>query len=200
MKNLFLVIATMCISAFCIAQSQKKSNCTGSLKVDPIIQTQEKTHYIFTGSDTTGLNVTVTKITVAESRKEMVKRRKSVDCDSPNPEDCMTQVMEEIPAVTMNLYTLPGPDKTSEYDIRKEKVNITTREGGQVNESIVCPKNRSSNLIKKVQQSLIKLGYPLTINGVYDQATSLSVTDFQRSNSLPFGDLTLGVLAALGVK
>ncbi len=200
MKNFLLVIATSSISIFCIGQSQKNINCTGNLKVDPIIQTQEKIHYIFTGSDTTGLNVKVTKITVAESRTEMVKRRKSIDCDSPNPEDCMTRVLEEIPAVTMNLYTLPGPDKTPEYDIRKEKVNVTTREGGQINESIVCPKNRSSKLIKKVQEALIKQGYPLTLNGIYDQATSLSVTDFQRSKSMPYGDLTLGVLAALEIK
>ena len=130
----------------------------------------------------------------------MVKRRKSKDCDSPNPEDCMTQVLEEIPAVTMNLYTLNGPDVTSEYDTRKEKVSVTTREGGLINEGIVCAKNRSSKLIKKVQEALIKHGYPLTMNGIYDQATSLSVIDFQRSKSMPYGDLTLGVLAALGVK
>ncbi|MBL0026682.1 MAG: hypothetical protein IPO98_17540 [Saprospiraceae bacterium] len=44
------------------------------------------------------------------------------------------------------------------------------------------------------------MGYPISSNGIYDQATSLSVTDYQRSNGMPYGDLTLGLLAALEVR
>lgn len=200
MRHISTVILITCISSYCLSQSANNNLCSGTLKIDPITKTVEKKHYIFTGSDTTGLNVMVTKITVAEGRQELVKKRKSIDCDSPNPEDCFTQVLEDIPPVTMNLYTLSGPDKTQEYDIRNEKVIITEREGGNVNENIVCPKNRSPNLIKKVQSALIKLGYPISSNGIYDQATSLSVTDYQRSNGMPYGDLTLGLLAALEVR
>ena len=182
-----------------MGQSSKNTRCTAELKVDPVIQTVEKTHYIFTGSDTTGLNVKVTKITVSEGRRELVKRRKK-DCDSPNPQDCMTQVVEEIPPISMNLYTLPGPDATSEYDTRKEKVNVTVKEAATVTEAIVCPRNRTPKLITLLQQALVKQGYPLTVNGQYDQATQLSVVDYQKSKGIAYGDLTLGVLALLDVR
>jgi peptidoglycan hydrolase-like protein with peptidoglycan-binding domain len=112
----------------------------------------------------------------------------------------MTQVVQEIPPITMNLYTLPNPDNTQEYDIRKEKVNVTVKEASTVTEGIVCPRNRTPKLITLLQQALIKQGYPLSANGQYDQATQLSVTDYQKSKGLPYGDLTLGVLALLDVR
>ena len=145
------------------------------------------------------LNVKVYQIVVSEGRRELVKR-KIKDCDKPNPEDCMTQVVQEIPPITMNLYTLPNPDNTQEYDIRKEKVNVTVKEASTVTEGIVCPRNRTPKLITLLQQALIKQGYPLSANGQYDQATQLSVTDYQKSKGLPYGDLTLGVLALLDVR
>jgi len=200
MKSFFSILLMVCIYNSLYTQSNNDNNCVRDLYIDPIIETQEKLHYIFTGSDTTGHDVRVTKITVVEGRRELVKRRKKGDCDSPNPDDCFTQVLEEIPPVTMNLYTLKSPEKATEYDTRTEKVYVTTKEGGVVNEKIVCTKNRSPRLIKKVQEALITQGYPLTANGIYDQATSLSVTDFQKTNKMAYGDLTLGVLAALNVQ
>lgn len=197
MKNVFLILISIFISLSAYSQNNVcKAMCT----TDPVVVEEEKIHYIFTGSDTTGLNVKSTKITIMEGRKELVKRRKSGDCLSPNPADCMVEVLEEIPPVSMNLYTLPNNEKTTEYDIRKEKIKVVKSEGGQTEVAIVCPKNRSAKLIKRVQAALIKSGYPIVENGTLDQATQLSITDFQKSKGLPYGDLTLSTLAALGIK
>lgn len=199
MKNFFTIFLSFTISALCIAQSKSNKDCKVLLDVDPIVETVEKKHYIFTGSDTTGLNVKFTKITVVEPKMEMVKRRNK-NCTSLNQEDCFTSTLEEIPAVSMNFYTLPSPDFTNEYEIRKENVKVVKRAAGKEEVSIVCPKNRSKSLIKKVQTSLIALGYPLTVSGNLDQQTLLSIIDFQKVKSLAYGDLTLETLAALGVK
>lgn len=199
MKSLFTFILSISISALCLAQSNKTKDCNANLQIDPIMETVERTHYVFTGADTTGLNVTVTKITVMEGRSEMVKRRDK-DCTAPKIEDCYISVLEEIPAVTMNLYTLAGPDLTDEYEIRKERVQMEKRPAGQTKVAIVCEKNRTKNLISKLQTSLIAKGYPLTVNGTYDSATQLSVTDFQRAKKIAYGDLTLETLAELGIK
>ena len=94
MKNVFLILISIFISLSAYSQNNVcKSMCT----TDPVVVEEEKIHYIFTGSDTTGLNVKSTKITIMEGRKELVKRRKSGDCLSPNPADCMVEVLEEIP-------------------------------------------------------------------------------------------------------
>lgn len=199
MKSIFTLILTFAVSALCIAQSKSTKDCKAMLPFESIEETVEKIHYIFTGSDTTGLNVKVTKITVMEAKKEMVKRRDK-NCTSPNPQECYITVLEEVPAVTMNLYTLPGPDATNEYDTRKEKVQVLKRAAGQQEVSIVCPKNRSKALITKIQNALVAKGYPLVANGILDQQTMLSINDFQKEKSLAYGDLTLETLAALGLK
>lgn len=200
MKYGFLMIFSIFAVSFISAQKASNLECTVKCTVDAITESVNKTHYIYTGSDTTGLNVTMTTITIMDARKELVKKRKDKNCISDNPEDCMIEVLEEIPAVTMNLYTLPNTDKTKEYDIRIEKMTVVKREAGLVDEAVVCPKNRTSNLIKKVQAELKKLGYPVASNGILDQSTNLAMVDFQRSNQLPYGDLTLSTLAALNIK
>lgn len=199
MRSFIIFLLSFCISGIIIAQKSKNNICTANLTQDPVIETVEKTHYIFTGSDTTGLNVKMTTITVLEGQKTLVKK-KIKDCVSPKPEDCIEEVLEDFPPITMNLFTLAGPDVTKEYETRKEKVKVVKKQGGIVKESVVCAKNRSSELIKRIQGALIKLGYPLTENGKLDQATNLSITDFQKSKGLPHGDLSLSTLAALGIK
>ena len=199
MRSHITLFLTIIVVGLVTAQNTNSKICKAMLQVDPIIETIEKTHYIFTGSDTTGLNVKTTKITIMEGRTEMVKRRDK-NCTKPNILDCYVSKMEEVPPVTMNLYTLSGPDVTSEYDTRIEKVKVVRREAGQQEVDIVCTKNRSKSLINKIQTALIAQGYPLTVNGTLDQATNLSITDFQKSKSLAYGDLTLETLAALGIK
>ena len=199
MRSHITLFLTIIVVGLVTAQNNNSKICKAMLQVDPIIETTEKTHYIFTGSDTTGLNVKMTKITIMEGRTEMVKRRDK-NCTKPNILDCYVSKMEEVPPVTMNLYTLSGPDVTTEYDTRIEKVKVVRREAGQQEVDIVCTKNRSKSLINKIQTALIAQGYPLTVNGTLDQATNLSITDFQKSKSLAYGDLTLETLAALGIK
>ncbi len=199
MRNLLTLTLIFCISAICIGQKTNSNLCYAPLTLDEIREIKEIQHYIFTGSDTTGLNVKVSKIQIMEAKREMVKRRIK-DCTSPNQADCYTQSLEEIPAVTMNMYTLPNQYVTTEYEIRKEKVNVVVRPASQSETPIVCPKNRTKTLVTKVQNALIKQGYPLTSNGILDAATMLSLKDFQIENKLAHGDLTLEVLTSLGIQ
>lgn len=197
MKNIFLVLLSIFIFSKLTAQNNV---CKSTCAMDAVIVEEEKIHYIFTGSDTTGLNVKYTKITIVEGRKDLVKRKKSADCISPNPADCIIEVMEEIPPVTMNLYILPNTEKTNEYEVRKEKIRVIKKEGGQTEVAVVCPKNRSPKLIKRVQAGLKKEGYPVNENGIMDKETEQSITSFQKAKGLPYGDLTLSTLSALGIK
>ena len=128
MRSHITLFLTIIVVGLVTAQNNNSKICKAMLQVDPIIETTEKTHYIFTGSDTTGLNVKMTKITIMEGRTEMVKRRDK-NCTKPNILDCYINVMEEVPPVTMNLYTLAGPDVTTEYDTRKEKVHPSSSGG-----------------------------------------------------------------------
>jgi len=200
MKLLYSICITVCCTVVSVAQKTTQLECKANLMSDPVWGDGEKLHYIFTGTDTSGLGVTVTKVKVVEGRKEKVKRKKSRDCFSPNPEDCYIEVEEDIPAITMNLYTLSGPDKTEEYEIRKEKIKVIVKEGGMKEVNIVCAKNRSVKLVQRIQQALITNGYLVDVTGKMDDMTNNAITAFQKKNGLAYGDLTLEVLAALGIK
>lgn len=202
MKSLVLLFAMICLSMICQAQKSntRSLNCSSALTADPVTEVQEITHYIFTGADTSGLNVKLKTITIVEGKRQLVRKRISKDCTSPNPNDCYKEVMEEIPPVTMNLYTLADPALTREHEIRKEKVTVVKNPGGQVTVNVVCPKNRTKKLIRKVQEALIIKGYPLKADGNLDQSTTLALTDFQKTTGLAYGDLTLESLSALGIR
>ncbi len=187
------------LTSFVYGQKKVINTCTSMLERGPITEMVEVTHYIFTGLDTTGLNVNVEKIKVTEPRREVIKK-KDKNCTSPNPEDCIIETVMEIPAVTMNLYTLAGPNVTNDYEIRKEKVEKVIAEGGLVETKIVCPKNRTKSLITKVQEALILEGYPLSISGELDQPTMLSIKDYQIQHKMIYGDLTLELLGALKIQ
>ncbi len=199
MKNLLTIVFLLSLTSGVFGQKKVVRSCTSMLETGPVTEMVEVTHYIFIGMDTTGLNVKVEKINVTEARTEIVKK-KNKNCTSPNPEDCIVETIVEVPAVAMNLYTLAGPDITPDYEIRTEKVEKIVREGGLVETSIVCPKNRTKGMITKIQEALILEGYPLTANGELDQATMLSVKDYQITHKMPSGDLTLELLGALKIK
>lgn len=199
MRNLLIASWVIFGTWTMTAQNRNNNECTGVLKYDALSEIVEKTHYVFTGTDTTGLNVSMTKITLIDSREEWVKR-KDKNCVSPKPEECVKMVLETLPPVTMNMYTLPGPDVTDQYEVRTEKVRVKTQKEGSKEIPVVCEKNRTSRLISKVQESLITLGYSIEKTGEFDKSTLTAVIDFQKSKGLAYGDLSLETLAALGVR
>jgi len=199
MRNLL----TLAFLAFTLmtAISQKSTNntCLSILKYDAISEIVEKKHYVFTGTDTTGLNVKLSKINIIDAREEWVKR-KDKNCVSPNPKECEKLVLETLPPVTMNMYTLAGPDVTDQFEIKTEKVRVISQKAGTIELPVLCESNRTPKLISKLQESLKALGYPVEISGLLDDTTMAYITEFQKSKGLPYGDVSLETLGALGVR
>ena len=182
------------------AQKPVLKDCTRTLVKEPAYVTEEKTHYVFTGTDTTGLMLKTTRITVMEGRRELVKRKKSRDCVSPNPSDCIIEVWEEIPPVTMNLLTLQGPDITDAYEVRTEKVKKAVGAAQNKDVSVLCTDQRTTDIMERLQQALTRAGYQVKTTGIADESTLSAVTAYQKSRGMAFGDITLEVLQELGVE
>ncbi len=199
MRN--LLMAAFAVFSLMTAISQKSPNntCFSVLKYDAISEIVEKKHYVFTGTDTTGLNVKLSKINIIDAREEWVKR-KDKNCVSPNPKECEKLVLETLPPVTMNMYTLEGPDVIDQYEIKTEKVRVISQKAGTKELPVLCPSNRTPKLISKLQESLKALGYPVEISGLLDDTTMAYITEFQKSKGLPYGDISLETLGALGVR
>ncbi|MCB0659770.1 MAG: peptidoglycan-binding protein, partial [Saprospiraceae bacterium] len=50
-----------------------------------------------------------------------------------------------------------------------------------------------------IQKGLKDNGYDLPENGLMDEATTLAIEDFQRSQHIAYGEITLETLTLLGV-
>jgi hypothetical protein len=199
MKTTFSIFLSIFLLQNIHAQKTVQKDCTRTLTKEGSYVIEEKTHYVFTGTDTTGLMLKTARITVMEGRQELVKRKKSKDCVSPNPSDCIIEVWEEIPPVTMNLLTLSGPDITDEYEIRTEKVKKTVGSAQNTEVQVLCTENRSKELVEQLQKALSRAGYTVKTSGIVDESTLSAVTAFQKSRGMAFGDITLEVLKVLGV-
>ena len=194
MKGVFILL--LC-SYSLLVHSQSK-NCTSLCKIDPIKEEKIIKHFIYTGADTTGMNVKLTKILVAPERTVQVKKFDK-NCNKPNFEDCYFFKIETIPPVTMNLYTLTDPSVTSQYEVREEKVDVIISDITEVEKEVICPANKTKTLILKIQKGLKDNGYDLPENGLMDEATTLAIEDFQRSQHIAYGEITLETLTLLGV-
>ncbi|MEZ4909568.1 MAG: hypothetical protein R2774_01775 [Saprospiraceae bacterium] len=181
-----------------LAISQSKS-CFTKCTIDAIQEENIVKHYIFTGSDTSGMNVKKSMITVAPARSIQV-RKFDKNCTKPNPQDCYYTKVENIPPVTMNLYTLSDPSITDQYEIKEETITVVKSPAKEVEKEVICEQNRTTALIKKIQEGLIVQGFPIDATGVWDEPTRLSLNAFQKSNKLAYGDMTLESLALLGVE
>ena len=79
MKNLLTIAFLLSLTPVVFGQKKVVRTCTSMLEQGPVTEVVEVMHYIFTGMDTTGLNVKVEKIKVTEARTEIVKK-KNKDC------------------------------------------------------------------------------------------------------------------------
>ena len=191
MKQLFILL--ILIALINNAESQSKA-CKASCQLDPIIEVEEKIYYIFTGSDTTGMHVKPTLITLSTPRSEKVLKRKSDDCLEVNPVDCLIEVWEEVPALTMHAYTISDPTATTEYDVRKVKLEKIVRKGGPIEMDVLCQEKINKSLVRKIQNNLIKSGHlanTVKPSGILNEETKAALTLYQKDHQLAYGALTL---------
>ncbi len=65
----------------------------------------------------------------------------------------------------------------------------------EINNGTYCP----SDLVKRVQEKLIELGYDLEANNILDPKTKAALLDFQKKHGLPSMELNLEMLLGLGI-
>ncbi len=112
----------------------------------------------------------------------------------------------EIPAKynTVSVKTLIKPASERKIKIPAEYRTVTKRElveGSYLQwRPILCKTNTTVNVVKRIQEALTTAGYnPGRIDGVLGRDTMNAVTQFQRKNKLPAGQLTIETLKALKV-
>ena len=125
------------------------------------------------------------------------------NCRSAKPEDCLMLCLEEIsPAQYIDLVVAKKPKKHDVKDIEyqqypqiRPQTNVTDwRE-------VLCENQINKSLIKQMRNKLFMMGYDLAEGkAVLDSKLRAALTDYQKKNDLPIGQLDLESLDALGIK
>lgn len=82
---------------------------------------------------------------------------------------------------------------------RTVEKRVVTGGGGLEWRQVLCDTNASSAKIAEVQRALSAKGYTLPADGSFGPATLRAMEDYQRSNGLPVGYLTVGTVQSLGL-
>lgn len=64
----------------------------------------------------------------------------------------------------------------------------------------ICGPSCGSSRIRQIQEALVKKGYQVTIDNIFDKETKAALLQFQKDNNLPQGQLDTETLKSLGVE
>lgn len=172
------------------------------------------------------------QVMVEPARTEWVKGKADPGCLSENPEDCQVMCLVELPATykTISRRIIKTPSRTTEINIpselkivekrvlvtpaqtkeinkpatyRTELRRVITKKGGYSSwREILCSQDVNTDVIRKVQEALLKAGYqPGPVDNVLGSATKEALQKYQMDRGLPVSTaLNLETLKALGVE
>jgi peptidoglycan hydrolase-like protein with peptidoglycan-binding domain len=142
------------------------------------------------------------EVIIAEATTRWEKRKADRNCLSSNPDDCLVWCLMEVPRETKFEYIVVDTRLTKDYEMVEMSVNMIVKKGGEQEwTEVLCENEITKKLIKKTQKKLIahKL-YVGEMSGILDENTKNALAQFQKTNGLNVGGITIETLKELGVK
>jgi hypothetical protein len=179
-----------------IDHSEKCYAKTNLLKRDSI--TQE--YFVFTGDEEVE-NVDLETINIEISAKQdKWIQKKSNDCISPDPKDCMIWCKVEIPSEYKELKILKDTSQTKNFKIEKVIIYKDFFEKEELIE-VLCDNELTHRFIWDLQDILRTKGYYKGDNTPKITENLMFVLKkYQLDNKLPIGTLNINTLKSLGLK
>ena len=154
----------------------------------------------YTDTDTFG-NSNLHKIQISEKSSQWVKK-KAENCRSSNPDDCLIWCLEEIPARFAPGFGVKDTSLTKKYIWQEINVNSLTTKGGYTEwREVVCESDLTDDLLGSIENALNLHGYdPGSDLSFSSLKFKSALTQFQKDNSIPVGQLTIETINLLGVR
>lgn len=203
--------AVLCLSAiFSFAQSQRDlpPNAEPGKCYAKCLMANEFDNYefelpVYTGdpeNDTVPRKVE--KITLAQGKKEWVKKKADRKCLSPNPDDCLVWCLVEVPEMSVEREIVTDLSMTDFYIMETfEKKELKKKGGFTEWKEILCANKITSYTIRQIQTALLDEGF---LNSIprkkrLNAETKGALKSYQLKHGLPVGNLDLKTLDALGI-
>jgi len=156
---------------------------------------------LYTGENFDSEFIQEIEIEVKSAHGKWEKRRKE-NCYSVNIDDCSVLCFIQYPAKIIEIVVVTDTNETKEFVIEtviKEKIED---EGIFEEREVICEKNVTPKFIKLLKEALEVWGYEVGLTDRYEigKRTKNALTQFQRDNELPIGQLDFETLDLLGVE
>lgn len=194
-----------------IAYSQDTNRVPANLNMEPgkcyakclipDVYGLEKTDYfIFTG-DAIQENVATKEVTLeltpAATRWE---KKRSTNCRSSNPDDCLVWCLVEVPAQTETFTVLLDTTSSANYELKTVVKKVLESKGGHTEyREVICGGQISNAFIEELRGSLQLEGYAPGDAPRLDTQFKSALSQYQKDHGLPVGNLDVETLAALGI-
>lgn len=124
------------------------------------------------------------------------------NCFSADPEDCKVWCLIDVPAEFVELHVLYDTMKTKAFEIRTIEILELARKGGYTAwMEVMCNDRINADFVGKLNDKLSAAGFDLSTDSKsMDRAMKEALTNFQRTNNLPVGQLDMCTLDYLGIR
>ncbi len=180
----------------------KPGSCYAKCLMPDQVNTTSQQIAVFTGDETAEeVSIETREITISPAAKKWEKKPSSRDCLSSDPNDCLVWCMVDVPAKVETYKVLLDTTQSPNFEMMDIKQESLVSKGGYTEwKETLCENQITKDFITKLQTSLkAENFYSAEVTSTMDSRTKAALTEFQRANSLPVGQLDLETLDALGI-
>ncbi len=181
----------------------KPGACFAKALIPDMFITEIQEFAVYTGLENEqGLALDTIEWETAPERTEWQKKRADKNCLSDNPEDCLVWCLVNVPAEIKTLVVVLDTTQTENYELIEENRKELAEAGAYTEwKEVLCENQITPGIVTQLQEALYSRGYfSSTISGKYTNPTRDALSNFQKANGLPIGQLDFETLEALEVE
>lgn len=136
---------------------------------------------------------------VAPADEKWVKKRADKNCLAPDPKDCLVWCLVKIDPIYDKRWVEIDSSGDAHLQVVYSEYTIPNTEGLTQWKEVVCEGDLTPSLISEIRVALIDRGYEAGVGKKADDEFKQALLKFQDENNLPYGQMDVETLSALGV-
>lgn len=177
-------------------------NCYAKCMMPDLYKTNYEAYPVYTGNiNSEDVETKTIDLELQPASTKWVKKKADKNCVSPDPNDCLVWCLVQVPAVTESVTILADTTQSENYQMTSFPTKELSQEGGFTEwRQVVCVKDITPQLVNQIQSYLKEEEYYSgTSTSKLDRDTKTALSNFQKENNLPLGNLDFETLDFMGI-
>ena len=162
---------------------------------------------VYTGDENyEDVDIETKEIILKPASTEWIKKKSDRKCLSDDPNDCLVWCLVDVPAEKVTYNILKDTSQSTNYEMKEIKQETLTKKGGYTEwKEVLCENQIDESIYQQIKLGLINNDFleaevANELPSGFGTQMKSSLTQFQRANGLPVGQLDLETLDILGVE